>query len=362
MKIDPFGRIIVGPNTRPQDDSAKVLSMSIQGRNGDYNAGAKLAFGDFGRYNHGGWNVFVGEWANYDSDKLWLHGKNGIRFSASKGTWVFADCHFSDNQYRITVFEKMLVDRTSWSADDARKSERQPIGTVLRRLSNLQGLEYKYIPVNNIMGGDDTLTLVGDTVLSDKDKDALQQFNAAYRHRSNGETRYGLDASDVEDVFPELVESDDQGNKYINYVELIPVLINAVNELSQMVESLSPFLNRDLLDDESQDYSSDSDSTQLEMRSHLAGNQNADSSILYQNIPNPFNVSTIIHYQIAQGATSASIMIFNLQGELLNAYPIHTTGVGDLTISGSTLSAGMYLYTLIVDGQIVDTKRMILTQ
>jgi len=31
-------------------------------------------------------------------------------------------------------------------------------------------------------------------------------------------------------------------------------------------------------------------------------------------------------------------------------------------ISGSELSAGMYLYALIVDGKEVDTKRMILTK
>jgi hypothetical protein len=34
----------------------------------------------------------------------------------------------------------------------------------------------------------------------------------------------------------------------------------------------------------------------------------------------------------------------------------------NITINGSELIAGMYMYSLIVNGQVVDTKRMILTK
>lgn len=37
-------------------------------------------------------------------------------------------------------------------------------------------------------------------------------------------------------------------------------------------------------------------------------------------------------------------------------------GHGMVTLSGGTLAAGMYVYSLVVDGQIVDTKQMILTK
>ncbi|MBQ4206186.1 MAG: hypothetical protein II662_05975 [Bacteroidales bacterium] len=72
LVIKNDGRVIVGPDTRPDDDMYRVLSMSIQGRYGEYNAGSKLAFGDFGRYDHNSWNVFVGEFGTHDSDILWL--------------------------------------------------------------------------------------------------------------------------------------------------------------------------------------------------------------------------------------------------------------------------------------------------
>jgi len=41
---------------------------------------------------------------------------------------------------------------------------------------------------------------------------------------------------------------------------------------------------------------------------------------------------------------------------------ILATRSGMVEIKGSDLQAGMYLYSLIVDGREVDTKRMILTK
>lgn len=35
---------------------------------------------------------------------------------------------------------------------------------------------------------------------------------------------------------------------------------------------------------------------------------------------------------------------------LMQAFPIATIGDGSVSIDGSTLSAGMYVYTLVVDG------------
>ena len=47
---------------------------------------------------------------------------------------------------------------------------------------------------------------------------------------------------------------------------------------------------------------------------------------------------------------------------LLQTHPITDFGNGHVSISGSSLEAGMYVYALVVDGQIIDSKRMILTK
>jgi hypothetical protein len=40
---------------------------------------------------------------------------------------------------------------------------------------------------------------------------------------------------------------------------------------------------------------------------------------------------------------------------------LDTTGQGSVKIKASELKAGIYIYTLLINGQEVDTKRMILT-
>jgi hypothetical protein len=48
----------------------------------------------------------------------------------------------------------------------------------------------------------------------------------------------GVIAQEVEEVFPELVKTDEQGYKRVNYVGLIAPLIEAVKELDDRVTRL----------------------------------------------------------------------------------------------------------------------------
>jgi len=83
--------------------------------------------------------------------------------------------------------------------------------------------------------------------------------------------------------------------------------------------------------------------------------------VLYQNTPNPFTHQTEIKFQVAPGVKEAYICIFNMQGKMLQKINA-ATGQNSVIIQGSTLQAGMYLYSLVADRQEVDTKRMILTK
>jgi len=85
-------------------------------------------------------------------------------------------------------------------------------------------------------------------------------------------------------------------------------------------------------------------------------------AVLFQNTPNPFNQITTIGYFLPSNVESASINIYNIQGLKVKSYPIHDRGNGIITIKTGDLStAGIYLYTLITDGIVIDTKRLILT-
>jgi len=57
IKIKQSGKVIVGSELSG-NDANNVLNMQILG-NGSGRGGSKLAFGDFGRYEVLGWNVFI---------------------------------------------------------------------------------------------------------------------------------------------------------------------------------------------------------------------------------------------------------------------------------------------------------------
>jgi hypothetical protein len=56
------------------------------------------------------------------------------------------------------------------------------------------------------------------------------------------------------------------------------------------------------------------------------------------------------------------IYIYDLSGKQIDQYLVEGRGKTSVTISARSLDAGMYLYSLIADGNVVDTKRMILTK
>ena len=52
----------------------------------------------------------------------------------------------------------------------------------------------------------------------------------------------------------------------------------------------------------------------------------------------------------------------DMNGKQIQQITLTERGNSSVTISGGELNAGMYLYSLIADGQVIDTKRMILTK
>jgi len=83
---------------------------------------------------------------------------------------------------------------------------------------------------------------------------------------------------------------------------------------------------------------------------------------LFDNVPNPFDLKTEIKFEIPAEITSAKIIITDMQGVEIKTFNITQRGLGSVEINGSELKPGVYLYSLVIDGKTVDTKRMILTK
>ncbi len=170
---------------------------------------------------------------------------------------------------------------------------------------------------------------------------------SAEKSRIASEKHYGLIAQELQQLYPDLVKESQDGYLTINYLEMVPLLIRSVQELKTEINTLQ---------------AANAPIQKAQSRTTDATGIDAVVTALYQNMPNPFTESTVIRVDVAEGVTTADLYIYNMNGEQITEYPIVERGATSVTIDGGSLNAGMYLYALIADGQVIDTKRMILTK
>ncbi len=178
--------------------------------------------------------------------------------------------------------------------------------------------------------------------------------------------RAGLIAQEAKEVIPQIVHHDEDKDIYgIDYVALVPYLIGAVQEQQTQIESLQNIINSQVQElVEIKDFTGYAESAlkKSTIRDPLENSTVDNVPILYQNTPNPFFDITIIEVFLPEKVQTAKLYIHNLNGIELMIKDLSDRGDLKITIDGSSLKKGMYLYTLTVDGTIIDSKRMILTE
>jgi photosystem II stability/assembly factor-like uncharacterized protein len=88
------------------------------------------------------------------------------------------------------------------------------------------------------------------------------------------------------------------------------------------------------------------------------------SYTLKQNYPNPFNPSTTIEFDLPK-AGNVTLKIFDLAGREYESYINNmnlNTGKFKTVFDAAGLSSGVYFYSLSIDGNVVDTKKMLLVK
>jgi hypothetical protein len=161
--------------------------------------------------------------------------------------------------------------------------------------------------------------------------------------------QYGLAADQLKEVYPELVYEDKDGNVSINYIEMIPLLVQSINELSQKIAMLEGGSDKAA--------KSKAKTTAIEDAA-----DDMDQVRMDQNKPNPFSGSTVITLSVPKKAKQAAIYIYDLSGKQVESVPVEERGKTNITFYASNLSAGMYIYSLVVDGQVKVTRRMMVSE
>ncbi len=212
----------------------------------------------------------------------------------------------------------------SWLGSDARyKKNIKTITTALEKVKSIRGTNYEF---------------------------QTEQFKN--KNFSEGK-QYGFIAQELKEVLPELVKQDEDGYYAVNYDAVIPVLVEAIKDQQKLIEE--------------QNRRHQSEIAELKQLLTSGSVQSVNNTViaeseakLYQNNPNPFNEQTEIQYFLSAKINSASILVFDMNGKQLKSYELKSKGNNKLIINAGEFVAGMYIYSLVADGKIVDTKRMIL--
>ena len=164
-------------------------------------------------------------------------------------------------------------------------------------------------------------------------------------------------------LLPEAIDNcwckEHTNQKYIDYIGLLPILVNALQEQDRIIKAYGLKLQEVIESNEI----TPMDTSLFISKSSLVNTENNKevNAFLYQNTPNPFNQTTEIKYFLPENVSNAKIYVFDMQGALQMTFSLTETGFGIISISASQLNAGMYFYTLVVDNKEVETKKMILT-
>ncbi len=340
------GLFALSQNVSGYGNSA-IGTASLQFNKGNYNT----AFGHTSLYNNtsGNYNTSIGSFSgptNFSNFENTTAIGNGATPTASN-TIVIGNSSVTS-----------IGGQVSWStlSDGRFKANVKEDVLGLEFINELRPVTYT-INTEQL----DKFTGASDKINAASVKNGLVVNSLVATAKSTPVRQTGLVAQEVEAVlknsnqtFSGLVAPQNEKDHYsIRYSDFVVPLIKAVQELSSQMQA--------------QNKKIDSLHTVISALKNQANTGKATDrvtegdAILNQNFPNPFTVDTEITMTVPTAAQQASLIIYNLQGTQLKSIAITGRGNVSTKIIAGEMSAGMYLYSLIVDNQLVDTKRMILT-
>ncbi|MGQ0827312.1 MAG: tail fiber domain-containing protein [Bacteroidota bacterium] len=237
-----------------------------------------------------------------------------------------------------------IINGAAMSSDASLKTNVNSLDNSLNKILKLRGVSFDWIP-----------SMLTDTFMYGK--------------------HLGFIAQEVETIIPEVVRTTNNGFNTVSYTEIIPLLAGAIKDQQKQIQNKDSVINVLKQKDSLLDYrltalesavKSCCKKKSMEM-DNSANNlivtdvklANAQSVVLEQNVPNPFAEQTTINYFLPDNTGKAQLLFYNNDGKLIQSVDLTQKGQGQLNVFANDLSNGVYTYTLIVDGKIVESKKMI---
>lgn len=191
------------------------------------------------------------------------------------------------------------------------KEDVQPIENALSKINSLKGISYK---------------LEGSKHKSTNCPSQTELVNQCDKD-------LGFSAQELKEVVPEAVVYNSESGLYgIDYIKLVPLLVEAIKEQQVQINELKSTIEK------------------IELN-----NYSLNSTVF----PNPISLQASIDISIPSHTKKATINIYCSDGKLIKKINIGNRGNSTITFDTSDLSTGIYIFSLIADGNVIFSNKMI---
>lgn len=152
---------------------------------------------------------------------------------------------------------------------------------------------------------------------------------------------------------------NENDNYSINYGQFVVPLVKGMQEQQVMIEQ-----QKQIIEDLLKRIELLETNKEVDKALNITGMDELDQnrSSMDQNHPNPFTNETLVRYYLGQKFSSACLNVYDLTGKQIISIPITQKGQSSISIGSEKLGAGIYIYSIIADGKIVDSKKMVVTE
>lgn len=154
--------------------------------------------------------------------------------------------------------------------------------------------------------------------------------------------QYGLIAQEVEKVLPSLAYKSENGDYGINYIGLIPLLIEAIKEQQEQIVELKELISKNNLQ-----------------------KQNVDlliikNSKILNTSPNPSSNEITISLFIDESVQDAKLVVYDLNGRIVSSLNIKERNIElSRKFQKENYGTGFFIVSLVIEGKIYETKKII---
>lgn len=218
--------------------SNKSFNVGVKGDAtslGHFNANTGRAFGVLGDagFASDGWNYGVFGRLSGTKNGAAIYGttdqtSNGTQLYGRYAGYFCGDVEITRNlTVNGSVYGVILGDEANSTSALSAEAGRQSVGNsgVTDKMAGLSAIPYyKSAPAMA-----HSAAAAGDTLTETRQLSSMEVQNMEKMH-------YALSADQLEEIYPELVYENEDGSKSINYMEMIPLLVQSINELNAKIE------------------------------------------------------------------------------------------------------------------------------